>query len=114
MSFVCGWRQCQPVFHAYAGADRVEGVLAAGLLIFRREAVGELRAVVGQDLGDLDRRGEHEAAQEVDAAALAHAAIDVQEYPARGAGNSHEQVAARALVGHLRQVLDVGVQETGS
>jgi hypothetical protein len=31
-------------------------VLAAGLLVFACETVGKLRAVVGQDLADLDGR----------------------------------------------------------
>lgn len=104
-------RRSQAVLDAHAGADLVEGAPAAGLLVLRREAVGELRAVVGQDLGDLDRRGQLETAQEVDAAVLGHVAVDLQEHPARGAVDGHKQVAARGLVGHLRQVLDVDRQE---
>jgi hypothetical protein len=50
-------RRRQTVLDTHAGVDLVEGVPAAGLLILRRAAVGELRAVVGQDLGELDWRG---------------------------------------------------------
>jgi len=47
-------RRYQTVFDGDRSADFVESVLAAGLLVFGGEAVGELRAVVGQDLADLD------------------------------------------------------------
>lgn len=40
-----------------------------------------------------------EATQEADDAAfVAHVTVDVEEYPARGAVNGHEQIAARAFV----------------
>ena len=52
-----------------------------------------------------------EAAQEVDAAFVAHVTVDVQEHPARGAVNGHEQIAARAFVWHLRPVFDVDVNK---
>jgi len=45
-------------------------VLAAGLLVFGGETVGELRAVVGQDLADPDGRSQFEPTQEIDAARL--------------------------------------------
>jgi hypothetical protein len=35
----------------------------------------------------------------------------MQKYPARGAVDGDEQVATRRFVGHLRQVLDVDVNE---
>lgn len=75
----------QAVFDAHAGADFVEHMLAAGLLVFACEAVRELRAIVSEDLADFDGRSLLEAAQEIDAAGVAHVVIDVQEGPARGA-----------------------------
>ena len=104
------WR-CQAVFDAHAGADFVEHMSAAGLLIFVRETVRELRAIVGQDLADFDGRSLFETAQEIDAAGVTHVMVNMQEDPARGAVDGHEQIAAGSLVGHLRQVLDVDVNK---
>lgn len=103
------WRQ--PMFDGGIGTCNVELVHAARLLVFRGESVGELRTVVGQDLADLDRRPLLQAVQEVDAAGIGHVAVDVHKDPARGAVDGHEQVATRRLVRHLRQVLDVDVDE---
>jgi len=50
-------RRRQAVLCRQCGASHVEGVLAARLLVFGGETVGKFRAVVGQDLADLDRRG---------------------------------------------------------
>ncbi len=86
--------RCQAVFDTLGGADFIEGVPATGLPVFCCEAVVELRAVVGQQFNDLDRRGQLEPAQEVDAAFVCHVTVDVQEHPARGAVNGHEQIAA--------------------
>jgi len=92
-------------------AARTEGVLAAALPVFCCEAVGELRTVVGQQFDDPDRRDQLEPAQEVDNAFVTRVTVDVQEHPARGAVNDHEQIAARALVQYLRQVFDVDVNK---
>ena len=54
--------RCQAVFHAHGGADFIECVLTPGLPVFCCEAVGELRAVVGQQFNDLNRRGQLEPA----------------------------------------------------
>ena len=53
----------QSVFDAHAGADFIECVLPTGLPVFCCEAVGELRAVVGRQFDDPDRRGQLEPAQ---------------------------------------------------
>ena len=105
--------RCQAVFDAHGGADFIEGVLATGLPVLCCEAVGELRAVVGQQFNDLDRRGQLEPAQEVDAAFVCHVTVDMQEHPTRGAVDGHEQIAARGFVWHLRQVFDVDVNKAG-
>jgi hypothetical protein len=86
-------------------------MLAAWLLVFHGEAVGELRAIVCEDLRDFDRRRPLEPAQKIDAAVVGHVAVDVQENPTRRAVDGHEQIAAGCLVGHLRQVFDVDVNE---
>lgn len=91
--------------------SHIKGVLAAGLLVLGGETVGKLRAVIDQDLADLNGRGQLQAAQEIDTAVLGHVAVDVHENPARGSVDGDEQVAARALVRHLRQVLDVDMDE---
>ena len=96
---VARWREA--VFNTHALADLVEYVLAAGLLVFAGEAVRELRAIVGQDFDDLDRRGILQAAQEIDAAGVTHVVVDVQEHPARGAVNGHEQITARRFIRHV-------------
>lgn len=101
----------EPVLDAEQGALTIEGVLARGFLALGGEAVGELAAVVGQQLDDLHRCGRVQAAQEVAAAGLALVGIDAQENPAGGAVDGDEQVAPGALVGHLWQVLDVHVHE---
>jgi hypothetical protein len=88
-------------------ASDVEGMLAAGFPVFGDETVGKLRAVVGQDLADLDGRSQLEPTQEIDAARLGHVAVDVHENPAGGTVDGDEKIAPRGLVGHLRQVLDV-------
>ena len=64
-------------------ASDVEGVLATGFLVFVGETVGKLRAVVSQDLAELDGRSQLEPTQEFNVARLGHVAIDVHYNPAR-------------------------------
>lgn len=110
---VCLWmtRWCQAVFYTHAYADLVEHMLAAGLLVLAGETVRELRAIIGQDFADFDRRSFLEKAEKIDAARISHVVIDVQKNPARGAVNGHEQITARCLVGHLREILDIDVNK---
>jgi hypothetical protein len=49
-------RRCQAMLGRDGRAGYVECMPAAWLLVFGGEAVGKLRAVVGQDLADLDWR----------------------------------------------------------
>ena len=106
-------RRCQAMFGGQSCAGDVESMLAAGFLVFGGETVSKLRAVVGEDLADLDGRSQLEPTQEIDAARLGHVAVDVHENPARRTVDGDEQVASRGLVRHLRQVLDVDVDEAG-
>ncbi len=92
-------------------AAHVELVVPRWFTLFAGEAVGELAAIVREQLGDLHGRRLLQAIQEVHAAVLALIRIDVHEHPARGTVDGNEQVAPLALIGHLRQVLDVHVQE---
>ena len=52
-----------------------------------------------------------QAAQKVAAAELALVAIDAHVDPARGAVDGDKQIAPAPFIGHLRQVLDVNVNE---
>ena len=94
-------------------AQPVEHVCAAGFLLLPagREAISELAAVVGQQLNDLDGAGLPHLRQQIDAAAAGLVGIQFDVDPTRGAVDGDEQVVARRLVGHLRQVLDIDVHE---
>lgn len=87
-------RRRQAMLDFHAATCLVEGMIAAGLLVFGGEAVGKLRAVVGQYLGDLDRRCELQTAQEIDATTFSHIVVNMQKNPARRAVNGNKQVAA--------------------
>lgn len=104
----------QAVFDAQVAAQHVELVLARGLTFAAgKEPVGEFFAVVGQDFLYPDGAGLVQGTQEGTSTGRRLVVLDLHKYPARGAVYGHKQVAPAALVGHLRQVLDVDVQETG-
>ena len=71
------------------------------------KTVGELAAIVGEQLDDGDRTGFVELDQEVGAAAVGLVGINLHEDPARGAVDGDEHVTAFCFVRHLRQVLDI-------
>lgn len=75
------------------------------------ETVGELATVVGEQLVDLRRRGAVQPSQEIGAAGLAPIGVDAQM--AQWPGRSSRTRSAGVFVGHLRQVLDVDVDEHG-
>ena len=106
---VPGWAKA--VLDAHRRAGHIEHMAARGRAGLAGEAVGELAAVVGQDVLDFHGCGALEAAQEVDAALLGLVAVAAHVDPARGAVDGHEQVAPMGLIGHLREVLDVHMQE---
>lgn len=101
----------KPMLDAQRATPHVEVMLAAGGARLALEAVGEARAVVGEQLVDAHRGGLVQAVDEVDRAGGFHVRIDAHEHPARGPVDAHVQVAPSGLVGHLRQVLDVHVHE---
>jgi len=113
------WRD-QTMFDRQLLAQHVERVLAAanpvaGFRVFflAGKALGELAAIVGEQLDDGDRTGFIEHDQEVGPAAAGLVSIDLHEDPARGAVNGDEQVTAFGFIGHLRQVLDIHMYEAG-
>lgn len=100
----------EPVFDAQGRAQRVELVLATGVALAPTEgAVGELAAVVGKQRVDLERRGLVQGIQERPRRRGRLAALDGDEYPARGPVNGDEHVTPGRLVGQLRQGLHVEV-----
>ena len=104
-------RRAQAMLDAQRLAAHVELVKPRRLALLAGETVGELAAVVGQQSGDFHRRRRVQPPQEVHAAGVALIGVDVHEYPARGPVDGDEQVAPGGFVRHLRQVLDVHVQE---
>ena len=100
----------EPVFDAQAVAQEFELVLARGVLgAAAEQAVGELLTVVGQDGLDHKRRGLGHLVDEAACSRLHLAPLDRDEHPARCAVDGHERIAARRLVGHLRQVFHIDV-----
>ena len=107
-------RRDKAVFNVLLVADPIEAVLA-GRFPFagRAEPVGKLLAVVGEDLGDPEGGGLEEMGQEALGAGSGLLRQDLDLHPARGTVDGGEQVAARALVRHLRQVLNVERDKAG-
>ncbi len=103
----------EAVLDAQFSADEVEGVIARDLLVGAGESVRELAAIVGQHLLDHHGCSTFEAPQEVRAADLSLVTIDAKVDPSRGTINGDEQVTSIRLIGHLRKVLDVEMQEAG-
>jgi len=101
------------VFDTELLAKSVKHVRAARffLLAAGREAVGELAAIVGEQLDDLDGAGLVDLGEKIDAAAVGLVGIQLDEDPASAAVDRDEQVAPRRLVRHLRQVFDIDVHE---
>lgn len=108
-------RRNKAVLDAELLAQSVEHVRTAGffLLAAGREAIGELADVVSPQLDDLDGTGLLDLAQEVDTAAIGLVGIELDENSARGTVDRNEHVASCRLVGHLRQVLGIDVDEAG-
>lgn len=108
---VCGWAVVPAVVRQTGLCRRRRRHACRWLLVFVGEAVGILRAVVGQNLADSDGGSQLEVPKEINAAFLGHIAVYVHEYPARCTVDCDKQIAAGGLVRHLWQVLDVDVDE---
>jgi len=81
-------------------AQSVEHVRTAGLLLpdDSREAIGELTAVVGEQLDDLDWAGLLDPGEEIDTAAIGLVGVQIDEDPARGAVDDNEQIVSSSSV----------------
>ncbi len=86
-------------------------MLAAWFLVFSRESISELRAFIDQELADFGGGSQLEPTQKIDAARLGHIAVDVHGDPTCCPIDGAEHVAAQGLVRHLRQVLDIDVDD---
>lgn len=77
-------------------------MIAARLaLLAGKQAVGELLAVVGQQLGDPDRTGLVQRPQKGLRTGGGRAGLELYEHPSRSLVDGHEQVAPVALIPHL-------------
>ena len=101
----------QTVFNVQRLATHIKVVSPRWLTFFAGEAVCELAAIVREQLDDFHRSRLLESVQKIDAAGLALIGVDPHEHPAACAIDGPEQIAPLALVGHLRQILNVHVQE---
>ncbi len=102
----------EAMFDGMLDTDLVEGIVAGGLaLAGGAEAVGELLTVIGEHLGELERRSLDEAFEEGAGVVGTFRGQDLHVDPARGAVDGGEQILACVLIGHLRQVLHVHVHE---
>jgi len=104
----------ETVLNAVLGAGRVEGMLSYGLtFIGGTEAVGELLAVVGEDLGDLERGVLDEVLEEAPSGVGRLRCRDLEEDPAGRPVDGHEEVFVSGFVRHLWEILDVNVDVSG-
>lgn len=102
----------QAMFDTEFTAAPVKNVVAAGRLVFAGKAIRELAAVVSEQFGDGHRTGLLDSGQEVGGAVVGLIGVDVHVYPAGGSVDGDKQVTPRRFIRHLRQVLDIEVQET--
>jgi len=104
----------EAVFNIEGCAERVEVVLACrGAFAQAEEPVGELLAIVRQDGADPYWAGALQISQKAPGVGGCFAVVNADKNPTGGAINRHEQVAARRLIGHLRQVFHVDVDVSG-
>lgn len=106
-------RGAQPMLDAQGVATHVEGVFSAGRARGALESVGKASAVIGEQFDDAHWRALVQAIDEVRRTGAFHVGVEAHEHPACCPVDGHIEVTARRLVGHLRQVLDVYVDEAG-
>ena len=100
----------QPVLYAQLLAQLIELMVAAGFAFpAGKQAVCELLAVVGQQLGDPEWTGLVQCLQEGLRTGGRLVGLELHKHPARSPINGHEQIAPAALVLHLGQVLHIHV-----
>ena len=102
----------QPVLYAQLLAQLVKLMVASGFALSAgKQAVRELFAVAGQQLGDSDRAGLVQCLQKSLGTGPCLVGLELHEHSTRGPVDCHEQVAPLALVLHLRQLLHVHVHK---
>src|SRR6218665_165081 len=100
----------QPMLYAQRLAQLVELMVATGLAFaVGKQSVGELLAVVGQQLVDPDRASLVQCLQEGLCTGSRLVGLELHEHPSRGPVDGDEQVAPAALVAHLGQVFHIHV-----
>jgi hypothetical protein len=72
--------------------------------------IGFGRSGLGQSVLNVQRLAKPIELVFPDGPTLPTGKLDLHKHPARGTVNGHRQVAALALIGHLRQVLHIHVQ----
>ncbi len=99
------------MFDAERGPELIEFVFSAGLAgAASEESVGELLAVICEDLPDLERAGLFEGFDKAHGNACGLMGLDLHEHPACGAIDGHEQLA-RTAIGQGGQIFHIPVQE---
>jgi hypothetical protein len=97
---------------AVAIAGAVEAMPSGGIAFAGgAEAIGKFLAVIGQDLLHREGRLRDESLEKSGRIGRRFLAENLHIHPARGAIDADEQIAMRGLVGHLRQILDIDVDE---
>lgn len=95
-------------------ASLIKGVSASGCALSDGVAVGELTAVVGEQLVDFDRTFFMQAAQEVGTAGFRWVVVDAEKHPAGSAINRYKHLASFSFIKHLGQVFDVHMNKAGN
>ena len=103
----------ESVFDPVVSADTIKTMTPGRVaLAGGTKAIGKLFAIIGQHLLDLEGRFIDEPLEKFGGIFRRLFAQDFHVNPAGGAVNGHEQIAMRGLVWHVRQLLDVGVNES--
>ena len=102
---------CQSVLDTKVRAQPVGLVLPGGLnLVLNNQAVGELAAVVGQQIDDFQGAGVLHNVQEAACARCRLVPFDRHMHLACSPADRYERMAPPGLVGYPRRVFDVDVQ----
>lgn len=100
----------QPVLNAQGLAERVKFMVARGLTFAAgKQPVGQLLAVIGQQLFDLQRTRLVQGAEKSLCTGRRLVLLDRHINPTCGPVNGDKQIAALGLIRHLRQVLHIHV-----
>ena len=102
----------QAVVDAVLRAGAVEAMTPGGIAFAGgAEAIGKFLAVIGQDLLHREGRLRDESLEKGGRIRRRFLAENLHIHPARGAIDADEEIAMGGLVGHLRQILDIDMDE---